>query len=116
MKRRHFITLLGGAAAAWPVAASAQQPDRVRRVGALMNIEGDPNARTFQQSLEKLGWIAGRNLLIEFRWGAGDIERTRSAALELLRLEPDVILVNPVQGLALLQKAAEDTNRLRGGH
>jgi putative ABC transport system substrate-binding protein len=94
MKRREFITLLGGAAA-WPLAARAQQGERVRRIGALMlpaadDPEGKARAAAFEQSLGKLGWAIGHNLQIDYRWGMNDLERARAAAAELLRLAPDV--------------------------
>jgi putative tryptophan/tyrosine transport system substrate-binding protein len=99
MKRRDFITLLGGAAAAWPLAAHAQQGERVRRVGVLMLYpENDPagqlRATAFRQGLEKLGWTVGRNVQIDFQWGSGDVDWIRSAAAQLLRVTPDVILAN----------------------
>jgi putative tryptophan/tyrosine transport system substrate-binding protein len=77
VRRREFITLLGGAAAAWPLAARAQQSQRVRRIGALMlTSEADPRAEgyvaSFRQRLQELGWVDGRNVLIDIRWGAGD--------------------------------------------
>jgi putative tryptophan/tyrosine transport system substrate-binding protein len=110
MRRREFITLIGGAAA-WPLAARAQQPDRVRRIGVLMNnFEGDPDAPSrvmaFQQGLEKLGWTVGRNLAIDYRWGAGETDVTRAAAAELLSLTPDVIVTNGGLMLAELRQAA----------
>src|SRR6478736_6665089 len=82
--RREFITLLGGAVA-WPVVASAQQPERVRRIGVLMSYpENDPagqlRATAFRQGLEKLGWVVGRNVQIDFQWGLGDADWIRSAA------------------------------------
>ncbi len=97
MIRREFITLLGGAAATWPLAARAQQPDRVRRIGVLMGqAEDDPEAQArvaaFQQSLQRLGWSDGRNVRIDSRWAAGDADRTRRYAAELIALAPDVIL------------------------
>jgi putative ABC transport system substrate-binding protein len=97
MKRREFISLLGGAAATWPLAARAQQPDRMRRIGVLMNLsEDDPEAQrlvaTFREGLAQLGWTEGRNLRIDYRWSAGDIERIRRYAAELVALAPDVIL------------------------
>jgi putative tryptophan/tyrosine transport system substrate-binding protein len=97
MKRREFITLLGGAAAAWPLAARAQQPDRMRLVGVLMAYaENDPAAQsevtTFRGALAKLGWTEGSNLRIELRWGAGDADKVRAFAKELVDLRPDVIL------------------------
>jgi len=100
MRRREFITLLGGAAAAWPFAARAQQPDRVRRIGVLMGFtENDPewraNFAAFRAALAELGWMDGRNLRIDVRWTAGDPDRTRAAAAELDGLAPDVILASP---------------------
>ena len=75
LKRREFITLLGGAAAAWPLAARAQQPDQVRRIGVLMSVpENDPEAQawlgTFSEGLQQLGWTAGRNIRLDYRWAA----------------------------------------------
>jgi len=95
--RRDFITLLGGATIAWPLAARAQQPDRMRRVGVLMNLGSDDaeaQARNaaFLQGLQELGWTVGRNVRIEYRWGAGDAELFRRHASELVALAPDVIL------------------------
>ena len=97
MKRREFITLLGGAAA-WPLAARAQQGERMRRIGMLTSLAADDpqmSARdaVFWQALQELGWTVGRNLRIEQRWGAGDPERMRKHAAELAALAPDVILV-----------------------
>jgi putative ABC transport system substrate-binding protein len=97
MKRREFITLLGGAAAAWPVAARAQPAERVRRVGVLIPLaKDDPEAKAriaaFQQGLEQLGWIDGRNVQIDTRWAGGDMESIRRNATELVELTPDVIL------------------------
>ena len=98
MKRRDFVTLLGGAAAAWPLAARAEQPDRVRRIGVLMAWpESDPEAQSqlasFVQELQKLGWTEGRNLRIDTRWWIpADPESTHRFAKELVTLRPDVIL------------------------
>jgi putative tryptophan/tyrosine transport system substrate-binding protein len=97
MRRRQFITLIGGAAAGWPLAARAQQADRVRRVGALMPTAiDDPQSKArmaaFQQELQRLGWIDGRNLRIDVRWTSGDDADTRKYAAELAALAPDVIL------------------------
>jgi putative ABC transport system substrate-binding protein len=77
--RRDFITLLGGAAAAWPLAARAQQPERMRRIGVLMSLaandaQGQARLAAFLQGLQQLGWIDGRNVRIDTRWGAGDAE------------------------------------------
>ena len=87
MNRRAFITLLGGAAAAWPLAARAQQPDRMRLIGVLMGWpESDPEAHTriagFTQGLQELGWSVGRNLRLDYRWG-GDPDRARERAAQL---------------------------------
>ena len=86
MRRREFITLLGGAAI-WPLTAHAQQPER-RRIGVLMGVEeNDPEGKTqlsqFTQGLAESGWIDGRNLQMEVRWGGGDVDRTRTFAKEL---------------------------------
>jgi putative ABC transport system substrate-binding protein len=98
MKRRDFITLLGGAAA-WPVAARAQQRERMWRIGMLMNLPSDdPESQArnaaFLQTLGGLGWIVGRNITIDYRWGqaTGDLEQIRKSAAELVALAPDVIV------------------------
>ena len=98
LKRRQFVTLLGGAAAAWPLAARAQQPERVRRIGVLINYaqtdrEGQASVAAFVATLQRLGWIDGRNLRIDYRWSAGETERIKAAAAELVRSAPDVIVV-----------------------
>jgi putative tryptophan/tyrosine transport system substrate-binding protein len=97
MKRREFITLLGGAAAAWPLAARAQQPERMRRVGVLMSLaaddlDGQARVTAFRQALQQLGWNDDRNVRIDIRWAAGDADRIRQHAAELVALTPDVIL------------------------
>jgi putative ABC transport system substrate-binding protein len=109
VRRRDFITLLGGAAAAWPLAARAQQGERVRRIGVLSSLAADdPEAQArhaaFLQGLQEWGWTTGRNVQIDYRWGAGDAERFRKYAAELVALAPDVILAtgSPVTA-ALLQ-------------
>jgi ABC-type uncharacterized transport system substrate-binding protein len=99
MRRREFITLLGGAAVAWPLAARAQQREQMRRIGALMNLaENDPEGQArnaaFLQGLQQLGWTDGRNVRIEYRWTLGDADRIRKYAAELVALEPDVILAS----------------------
>jgi ABC-type uncharacterized transport system substrate-binding protein len=97
MKRREFITMLGGAVAPWPLAARAQQGDQVRRIGVLMPLAADdPEAQSrvaaFAQGLQQSGWTIGRNVRIDTRWAAGDAERIRKYAAELAALAPDVIL------------------------
>jgi ABC-type uncharacterized transport system substrate-binding protein len=111
MRRRDFITLIGGAAAAWPLAARTQQPGRVRRIGVLMNIAADdPEAPVrvgaFAQGLQELGWTIGRNLRIEYRWSAGDADRIRGYAAELSALSPDVIIAYGGAHAAAVQQAA----------
>src|SRR5215470_3636154 len=111
--RREFITLLGGAAAAWPLAARAQQGDRMRRIGVLMNQAAeDPEGRArlaaLVQGLQELGWIDGRNVQIDYRWGAGDADRFRRYAAELLVFAPDVILAGGGPAMAALQQATRD--------
>ena len=96
-RRRDFITLFGGAAAAWPLAARAQRAGGMRRIGVLMNLsENDPEARglvaTFREGLAQLGWIDGRNVQIDYRWSAGNLDRIRRYAAELVALPPEVIL------------------------
>src|SRR5207244_7852492 len=97
VKRREFITLLGGAAAAWPLGARAQQSERMRRIAVLMNLaeddrEGLARLAVFKQALQELGWVDGRNARFDIRWGAGNDERYRMLATELVSLSPDVIL------------------------
>jgi len=98
IRRREFIILLGAAAAAWPRAARAQQPDRVRRVGVLMGIaddfEGQARIAVFRQALQALGWSEGRNIQFIYRWSGGDVAHARQFAKELLALRSDVILTN----------------------
>ena len=109
MRRRDFITLLGGAAAAWPLVARAQQPERVRRIGVLMNRaadnpDGQARLAAFQQTLQQLGWSEGRNVRIDVRWGADDVERERRYAAELIALAPDIILAGGTLSMAALQQ------------
>jgi len=110
MQRRDFITLLGGAAATWPFAARAQQPEPMRRIGILTGIAGE-DAQTkvritaFLQELQKFGWTEGRNLRIDLRGGAGNIVDTRKYAEELVALAPDVILASGATPVALLLEA-----------
>jgi putative ABC transport system substrate-binding protein len=108
MKRREFIALLGGTAAAWPVAATAQQSERMRRIGVVMAYaESDPNGqvqfRAFREHLQKLGWTEGTNLRIDLRFGAGDPVRIRQLAKELLSLGPDLMVGNSNVVTTILQ-------------
>ena len=110
MKRRDFIALLGGAAAAWPLAARAQQRERMRRIGVLMSLTADDpevpaRVAALAQGLADLGWTIGRNLQIDYRWGAGDADHSRRYAAELLALVPDVILAVASPAVAALQQA-----------
>jgi putative ABC transport system substrate-binding protein len=106
MRRREFIAALGGAAA-WPVVARAQP--RIRRIGVLINFAADDPAaqsrlQAFLEGLHSLGWIDGRNVQIDLRWGAGDVDRVRGYAAELVSLRPDVIFANGVTSVGALQR------------
>jgi putative ABC transport system substrate-binding protein len=108
-RRRQFITLLGGAAAAWPLAASAQQGERVRRIGVLLGLSAsDPESSrrlmAFRQGLQELGWTDGRNARIDARWVTGDADHFRQNAAELIALDPDVILAIGSTTLGPLQQ------------
>jgi ABC-type uncharacterized transport system substrate-binding protein len=110
MRRREFIALVGGAATTWALVARAQQAEPMRRIGALMTLsEDDPEGRermqAFLQSLQQLGWSDGRNVKIDYRWGANDAGRVRRYAAELVALAPDVILTAGTQSVAALQQA-----------
>jgi len=109
IKRREFISLLGGAAATWPLAARAQQPERMRRIGVLMNVEADepvgqPRIAAFVEGLQQLGWTDGRNVRIDTRWPGGDPDRVRKYAAELVGLAPNVILASASPSVAALQR------------
>jgi putative ABC transport system substrate-binding protein len=100
MKRREFITLLGGAVGAWPFAANAQQAQGMRRIGVLTNFfaddpEGQVRMAAFRQGLSELGWSEGGNVRIDTRWGGGDVDLYRRYAAELVALAPDVTLAAP---------------------
>jgi putative tryptophan/tyrosine transport system substrate-binding protein len=110
VRRREFITLLGGAAAAWPLATRAQQTGAVRRIAVLMGYdESDPDGNAqlarFTKGLPELGWIDGRNLRMDVRWTAGNVDRARAFAEELVDLHPDVILAHTTPATAALQRA-----------
>jgi len=116
MRRRDFITLLGSAAA-WPLAAHAQQRERMRLIGVLMlypdsDPQGQLRATAFRQVLEKLGWTVGRDVQIDFRWGLGDTDWIRSAAAQLLQLAPDLILANGDAATRVVQQSPPDTPSL----
>jgi putative tryptophan/tyrosine transport system substrate-binding protein len=110
MRRREFVTLIGGTLAAWPRLTFAQQPsDRVRRIGVLMpytrdNPEDQQRVAAFQDTLKQFGWIEGRNIQIDYRWYAGDADRARSAAKELLELKPELVVVGATPGLVALRQ------------
>jgi len=110
MTRREFITLLGGAAAAWPLTARAQQREQMRRIGVLMNLtaddaEGQGRLAAFMQGLQEAGWSVGRNVRVDLRWGGGDPELYRSHAAELVALAPDVFLAAGAIVTRALQRA-----------
>ena len=110
MRRREFITLLGGAAAGWPLATRAQQAQRMRRLGVLTPLPADhPEAEArysaFRQAFQELGWTEGKNVRIEWRWSAGDVASTRKQAAELAALEPDVVLASGSLGAAAILQA-----------
>jgi putative tryptophan/tyrosine transport system substrate-binding protein len=109
MKRREFITLLGGAAVAWPLAARAQQPERMRRIGVLIgsvetDLESQARVAAFERGLQTLGWIAGRNVHLDYRFGSADSELIQKYAAELVGMMPDVILANSPQVLRALSQ------------
>jgi putative ABC transport system substrate-binding protein len=108
MKRREFIAILGGVSFAWPFPARAQQPEQMRRIGVLMNraaddLEGQTDVATFEQALQQLGWSNGRNVRIDIRWGANDVDADRKYAAELAALAPDVVLAAGTLSVAALQ-------------
>ena len=108
MKRREFIAL-SAAAVAWPLAARAQQTDRMRRIGVLMGVaddtEGQARVKALQKGLLELGWIEGRNVRIDYRWTAGDATRARTYAAELVKLSPDVIVAQTPPVIAATRQA-----------
>jgi putative tryptophan/tyrosine transport system substrate-binding protein len=110
MKRRDLITLIGGAAAAWPLAARAQQPEKARRIEVLaggytqINHDGRVRIAAFLTALQGLGWTDGSNVRLAVRWPADDVERAKHDAAELVSLAPDVIVVAANPALAELQR------------
>jgi len=102
MRRRDFITLAGGAAAGWPLAARAQQPDRMHRIAVLTALSADDpetkaNMAEFRRELERRGWLEERNLHIDYRFATGDREQLTSMARELITLQPDVIVTQATE-------------------
>ncbi len=113
MKRREFITLLSGAAA-WPLAAGAQQGERRRRVGVLIarperDVEGQNYVAAFEQGLQRSGWISGRNLDLDYRWTAGDPSLSQAAVQELVATRPDILVINSTANLFAAKQAAGTT-------
>jgi putative ABC transport system substrate-binding protein len=109
LRRREFIAGIGGAAALWPLAARAQQGDRIRRIGVLMpGDESDPEYKrrhsAFTQALADLGWTDGRNVRTELRWGGDDTSRMRALAQELVGLQPNIILATSTPATVALQR------------
>jgi putative ABC transport system substrate-binding protein len=108
MRRRDFITFLGGAAAAWPPSARAHQGNRVRRIGVMSGDENDPAAKArvsaFTQALAALGWTDGGNVRVDVRWTGDDVDRIRALAQELVGLQPDIILTGGVPATAAVQR------------
>src|SRR6516165_2170280 len=108
-RRKFLATLLGGAAAAWPLGARAQ-PDRMRRIGVLMGFaddaEGQARVKGLQQGLQELGWIEGRNVRIDYRWTGGDATRVRTYVAELVKLSPDVIVAHTPPVIAAVRQAS----------
>jgi putative ABC transport system substrate-binding protein len=111
VKRREFITLLGGAASAWPLVARAQQPRRMRRIGVLTpfpadDAEGHARLTAFTQALQQSGWTVGQNVRIDYRWGPGNPATMRKHATELVALEPDIILALTTAAVGPLLEAS----------
>lgn len=108
MKRREFITLIGGIVAVWPFAVRAQQPVPARRIGILLNrtpddLEGQAGVAAFQQTLQQFGWFDGPKLRFDIRWGQDDIDHERKYAAELIELAPDIILAGGTMSVLALQ-------------
>src|SRR4029077_3278075 len=112
MKRREFITLLGGAATAWPLAVRAQQPDQMRRIGvlsirAVSDVDWRANIKVFQHRLQQLGWTDGRNIQINYRGAAGNVERLNTLAKELAGMAPDLLVATNTPALAAVQRMTD---------
>jgi putative ABC transport system substrate-binding protein len=110
MRRRDFLKVIAGSTAAWPIVAHAQHPERVRQIVVILNqAENDPEGQsrlaTFQQGLQSLGWIIGRNVQIDIRWGAADTANSRRYAAEIVALAPDVIVTSASAATAAVQEA-----------
>jgi putative tryptophan/tyrosine transport system substrate-binding protein len=117
MQRRHFVKLMGGAAAAWPGAVLGQQPIQVRRIGVLMGIandaEGQSRIKPFQQAMQQLGWIEGRNLQVEYRWSAADPSLIQTFAKEFIELRPDIIIAHTTPVLeTMMERKKNHSNRV----
>jgi putative ABC transport system substrate-binding protein len=109
MKRREFIGLVGAAAVVWPVAAGAQQAPKIARIGVLMGIgekdpEAGPRVEALEQGFRELGWIKGQNLLLDYRWTAGDVDRAQRFAKEIVELKPDLIVVHSTPAVKALRQ------------
>jgi hypothetical protein len=116
IERRKFLATLGGAAAAWPLVASAQQGERMRHIGVLMaTAENDSETQhrlsALRDGLQKLGWTEGRNLRTEYRWGENDLDRMRAGAEELAALKPEVIFAAPRSALVAMQRSRPCSRR-----
>jgi len=114
MRRREFISLIGGAAVAWPFVVRAQPPDGIRRIGVLMGIgdadpEANPRVEALQGGLKDLGWTEGHNIHLEYRWTAGDLDRTARFAKEIVDLKPDVIVVHSTPAVEALRQLTSNT-------
>ena len=120
MRRRDFITLVGGVTAGWPLAARAQQREQMRRIGILMSagMETDQQAgvAVFKEILHQLGWIDGHNVRIEIRWARGDPAEARRGAEELVELPADVITVTGQLGLEVLMRVTPSADRIQQYH
>jgi len=111
MQRRTFIAFIGGAVAAWPIAALAQSAVQIRRIGILLNRraddpEGQAGVTAFRQALQQLGWADGQNLRFDIRWGQDDVDTERTYAAELVALAPDIVLAAGTMSVGALQKIA----------